>query len=206
MNHLDRVTVSSQHIAPGGLSKSRGRTTLRNNSCLDSLSKKFTVRDQWVWYHTHAVTTRRKRPTRSNLQFAPFSPFPFLTACLVARTNQQRSFEPSQSTIAAMKHPQQGFRATCLLSLIASLQVPSSYAIPLVSFPFNRLFLHNYLLTRFRQLKELSSHAPFLMSTQRQVLPLLPNRLQRMRSSKSPTDRSKIRLRAVRLLLRRSLP
>ncbi|RMY76980.1 hypothetical protein D0863_01636 [Hortaea werneckii] len=30
-----------------------------------------------------------------------------------------------------MKHPQQGFRATCLLSLIASLQVPSSYAIPL---------------------------------------------------------------------------
>ncbi|GAB1741776.1 hypothetical protein NU219Hw_g7185t1 [Hortaea werneckii] len=30
-----------------------------------------------------------------------------------------------------MKHPQQGFRATCLLSLIASLQVPTSYAIPL---------------------------------------------------------------------------
>ncbi|RMX97480.1 hypothetical protein D0868_10625 [Hortaea werneckii] len=30
-----------------------------------------------------------------------------------------------------MKHPQQGFRATCLLSLITSLQVRSSYAIPL---------------------------------------------------------------------------
>ncbi|KAI6947793.1 hypothetical protein KC348_g2336, partial [Hortaea werneckii] len=29
-----------------------------------------------------------------------------------------------------MKHPQQGFKAKCLLSLIASLQVPTSYAIP----------------------------------------------------------------------------
>ncbi|KAI7329475.1 hypothetical protein KC315_g6120, partial [Hortaea werneckii] len=30
-----------------------------------------------------------------------------------------------------MKHPQQGFKAKCLLSLIASIQVPTSYAIPL---------------------------------------------------------------------------